>query len=100
MMEALSGCQTHEEAVYSADGHAAARVESYDAGATGGGTWVRVYSNHGLQSGQAFVGGWDSVGRNGLHWDSNTELTVEYEGEPHTCKNVGRITVHCVRIIQ
>jgi hypothetical protein len=100
VLETFSGCRTNEQAVYSADGRRAARVESFDAGATGGGTWVRVYSNHGLQSGQAFVGEWDSVGRNGLHWDTNMELTVEYTGKLESCKDVVGITVHCVRLLQ
>ena len=89
------GCQGHEIPVYSPDGTRAARIESFDGGALGGDTVVRLYEHHGFDTAVVFYGGWKSVERQNLSWRGNTELRIRYFGEAAECKGDADIRVVC-----
>ena len=98
VLELASGCNTHGTPIYSPDRKSAALVWTYDAGATGGGTSVRVYSTHGLRTSRVYTGPWESVGDNSLEWNDVSHLTIHYAsglGEI-TCENATTVQVNCV----
>jgi hypothetical protein len=97
----VSGCNSHGVPVYSPNGKSAARVETDDEGATGGGTGVQLYSVHGFWTSSVFYGGWKSVEDQDLEWQSDTNLVVHYVHyggyrEADNCHSFGEIHVTCV----
>lgn len=96
----LLGCETHGKAVYSPNGKIAARIETSDEGATGGSSFVRLYTEHGLRTRTVFLGGWRSVEDGDLTWDGDAVLNIRYDhyagyNEAGTCTGMDGVHVHC-----
>jgi uncharacterized membrane protein len=56
----------------------AVRITDSDGGATGGETFVDLYSAHGFREQSLYSGGWKSVKPSDIQWKSDTELTIHY----------------------
>ena len=94
------GCETHEDPIYSPDGKSAARVETWDAGATGGGTDVLVYADHGFRVNTVLSGNWRFVGAGDVEWLDNSHLLIRYDhydgyDEAKSCRSTRAVDVKC-----
>jgi len=83
--------------IYSPDRSHAARIYLADEGATGGETWVKMFSMYGLRSSFVYGGEWMSISRADLHWNDNTALTITYHqgSPPELCSGAQGIKVNC-----
>jgi hypothetical protein len=91
------GCETAHPAVYSPDHASAVRVLDWDVGATGGGTSVRVYTDHGFVTNRVYAGGWQSVDGRSVRWLDNRSLEIYYDPSfrEHECVSSSQIQVIC-----
>ena len=90
------------EPLLSPSGDKAARIEIYDAGATGGGYSVAVYSHHGFGVKTVMSGAWESVDRGDLRWIDNNVLEIHYDGRSYEgrkpfCSDTPEVHVICIR---
>ncbi len=94
----LSGTNTRSAPIYSPDHQHAIRITLLDLGATGGGTFVDLYSFHGLIENRIANGEWNSLGPEDAKWIGNAELLISFRkesGPPYWCKSAQSIEVHC-----
>ncbi len=75
-------------------------IWTYDAGATGGGSWVELYDLYGFRSEKVFGGGWKSVNQKDVRWIDNTRLAIRYDhwdgyDEQNTCTPFHSVKVIC-----
>lgn len=101
LLSQLSGCVTYGAPVFSPDHRYAARIRTHDEGATGGGSGVVLYGDHGFSTAYVFDGGWLSVRNEDLRWTSSRDLEVHYShwityDEERTCRSLGGVHVHCI----
>lgn len=97
LLSLVMGCNTHLDPVLSPSRKSAARVEIADEGATGGGTGVAVYTNHGFGYRQVFYGSWMGVQQDDVTWKNESNLQIRYEGRMDVCEGTSTIHVTCVR---
>lgn len=89
--------------IFSPDHKRAARVTDEDAGALGGDTAVKIFTNYGFYNGTILTGDWKIVEAKDIHWLNNSELLITYpvttgDNQPH-CKDFGDIRVICKSIV-
>ena len=91
----------NSELLYSPDRRLALRVESESTGALGGGTDILLYSHHGLTSRFIYVGEYESVQLDDVHWVNDREVLISYpkspqDRPPYKCGGTfGNIQVQC-----
>jgi hypothetical protein len=84
--------------IYSPDRKHAIRITTFDLGATGGGTFVDLYSFHGLIEKRIANGEWKSLGPEDVKWIGNAELSLTFRKQfrpPYWCMNAQSIEVRC-----
>jgi hypothetical protein len=96
LMGLVLGCNSHSEPLLSPSGDKAARVETDDEGATGGGSGVSIYSNHGLSVHHVMYGTYRAVDRDGLRWIGDSTLEIKYRGTFQFCSDAGGVHVICI----
>lgn len=89
------GCLSYSAPVFSPDRRMAARIRTDDEGALGGSSSVELFSMHGLEREDLFVGGWKSVRPDGIRWADKSGLTIVYEGELDLCAGTRAVRVVC-----
>jgi hypothetical protein len=95
---AVSTSTNHSAPVYSPHKNMAARIADYSAGGLGGAyDSVELFTSHGLKSDIVYSGEWNSVTAKDLHWKSDSELEISYEGPSCVCKSTDRVSVRCIR---
>ena len=80
LLETVSGCKTVSAPIYSPSGRTAARLYYFDVGATGGGTYVRLFWARGFRQQKVFSAPWRAAGASEIRWISDSEMTIEYSG--------------------
>jgi hypothetical protein len=92
----------HSSAIYSPDHQDAIRVETWDAGAVGGGTNVVLYSHFGLVTKAIFSGDYAQVDKNSVRWLSNSQVVIEYDKSYEIanpfCEGSRSVSVKCVAV--
>jgi len=92
----------HSSAIYSPDHRQALRVETWDAGAVGGGTSVILYSHFGLITKTIFSGEYAQVDKNSVRWLSNSHVLIEYDNSYETanpfCDGSRSVSVKCMAV--
>lgn len=68
LLGTVAGCNTHSEPLLSPSGDKAARIETDDEGATGGGSGVAVYSYHGFSVHTVMYGTYRGVDLKDVRW--------------------------------
>jgi hypothetical protein len=96
----LLGCDHGDmtsAALYSPDHTRAVFLETFDAGAMGGGTSAELYSHYGFSKTLIYVGNWRSLEEQNVHWLSNSELKIEYYSDtaPEMCQSTKTVRVIC-----
>lgn len=88
---------TRSTPIYSPDHRRALRIYDYDAGATGGGTEVLLFSDYGLRSETVFDGNWKAAEPKGVHWVNDHEVEILYEPSysPPRCMSIEYVTIRC-----
>jgi hypothetical protein len=92
-----SGCETDSPPIYSPDHRKAAVIHTDDYGATGGDTFVEVFSHHGFSSTQVYWGEWESVRTEDIHWAGDRELVITHDEPMYQCGSTATATVRCER---
>jgi hypothetical protein len=92
----IAGCNSHSEPVLSPSGHRAARVETDDEGATGGGSGVAIYSHHGFSVHTVMYGTYRGVNRDDLRWIGDSTLEITHEGTIQFCSDTSAVHVICI----
>jgi hypothetical protein len=92
----MAGCNSHSEPLVSPSGDKAARIETDDEGATGGGSGVAVYSHHGFSVHTVTYGTWHSVDRDDLRWVGDSTLEIKHEGVLEFCSDTSELHVICI----
>ena len=90
------GCDSHSEPVLSPSGDKAARVETYDEGATGGNSGVAIYSHHGFSVHTVMYGSWHGVSSDDLRWLGDSTLEIKYDGQNPNCSDTSEVHVICI----
>ena len=100
LLASVSGCESISEPIYSPSGQVAARIYGFDEGATGYATDVRVFWARGLRRANVFTAPWEAVEPTDIHWISNSELRIEYHGEPSAnniyCGSTSVVKIVCL----
>jgi hypothetical protein len=96
LLRIMAGCDSHSEPVISPSGAKAARIETDDEGATGGGTGVAIYSRHGFDVHTVMYGTFSGVDRSGLQWIGDSTLEVRYHGDAQYCSDAFGVHVICI----
>jgi hypothetical protein len=96
----FQGCVTRTPPIFSPDRQRAIRIENADEGATGGETYVIIYSNGGLSTETVFSGNWASVQPKNVHWMNDEEVWIGFRNDDPDakCEGAKSIQVHCERI--
>ncbi len=92
------GKDTRSAPIYSPDHKHAIRITVLDLGGTGGGTFVDLYSFHGLIENRIADGEWKSLGPEDVKWIGNAQLFISFRkesGPPYWCKSAQSIEVSC-----
>jgi hypothetical protein len=93
----LPAGRSYSAAVYSPNRKTAARIDDYNASGLGGAdTSVELFTLYGLNRDIVYFGEWKSVEANDLHWKSDSELEIQYDGPSPNCKNTQRVLIRCV----
>jgi hypothetical protein len=97
----IVGCESDKKnfpPVYSPDHKRAFVMTDADAGATGGGTYVTLYSNYGLTTDLIFSGNWQLIGQNDVSWSGNSDVLVTYPARDKIarCGASKRVRVTCI----
>lgn len=71
LLTTISGCESVSAPIYSPSGRTAARLYYFDAGATGGGTFVRLFRVRGLKQEKVFSAPWEAVEAGDIRWISD-----------------------------
>lgn len=101
LLETVEGCDSHGPPLYSPDHKVAARIETWDAGATGGGTTVRVFQSKGFDTKVVFSGNWESVDEKDLSWLDGHHLKIVFahrldRPQADLCTDAGDVHVTCI----
>lgn len=96
LLALVSGCHSHSEPLPSPSGEKAARVETDDDGATGGGSGVAVYSHHGFSVHTVMYGAWRGVDRDDLRWIGDSILEIKHAGPVEVCSDTSEVRVICI----
>jgi hypothetical protein len=80
LLPTMSGCERVSAPIYSPSGRIAVRVYDFDEGATGGAASVEVFWARGFRRSNVFSAPWEAVEPSGIHWISDSEMTIEYSG--------------------
>jgi hypothetical protein len=75
-----SGCESVSAPIYSPSGRIAVRIYYFDAGATGGGTYVRLFWARGFRQANVFSAPWEAVEPANIYWVGDSEMRIEYSG--------------------
>jgi hypothetical protein len=92
----VAGCNSHSDPLVSPSGDKAARVETDDEGATGGGSGVAVYSHHGFSKHTVTYGAYRNVDRDDLRWTGNSTLEIKHDGPLQFCSDTSEVHVICI----
>ena len=91
----------HSSAIYSPDHQKSIRIETWDAGAVGGGTSVVLYSHFGLIQKSVFSGEYHQTDKDSVRWLNNSSIVISYGGSYSAtpvspfCQGSGSISVKC-----
>ncbi len=90
------GCNSHSGPLLSPSADRAARIETDDEGATGGGSGVSIYSHHGFSVHRVMYGTWRGVDLDDLRWIGDSTLEIKYRGTLEFCSDAAGIHVICL----
>ena len=96
LLSLVLGCNSHSRPLVSPSGDRAARVETDDEGATGGGSGVSIYSHHGFSVHGVMYGTYRGVDRDDLRWIGDSTLEIKYRGTLQFCSDAVGVHVICI----